>query len=284
MAIIAKNWRKQFQQVFHLVLKEERPVNKQWTLVELFPSLKKNLDNQEAVRISDCQHLRSKRPLRLLSSLLCLNSTHQHHIATSFVEHIVAALNGKVVDWPQEFYREMTEEIIALHVKHRATRLKMGKTSIGPHVTLILKAAGTLDIREEFEAGYRIPRALTIAEQVPHPQRKKIKAVKGPGSQPKLKVVTPPNLGVAEEPGSTSTHTAQVYAAMPQAAEETEELPLGRGMIPETTEKRQPPNSLPAMVEQICQAHRRLKNLLFSFTIKTPHALVNKMNNGFFKI
>ena len=41
---------------------------------------------------------------------------------------------------------------------------------------------------------------------------------------------------------------------------------------------------LPGMVEQICQAHRWLENLLFSFTIKAPQELVSKMNNEFFKI
>ena len=38
------------------------------------------------------------------------------------------------------------------------------------------------------------------------------------------------------------------------------------------------------MVEQICQAHRRLENLLFSFTSKAPQKLLNQVNNQFFKI
>lgn len=130
VVIIAKHWRKQFQQVFHLTSKKEQPVTKEWQLEELFPSLKVNLDKRDTVRIADCQYPGSKRPLRLLSSLLCLNPTYQHSIASSFAEHILAALNGKAVDWPQEFHREMTEELITLHTKHQATRVKMSKTSI----------------------------------------------------------------------------------------------------------------------------------------------------------
>lgn len=38
MAIIAKNWRKQFQQVFHLTPTREQPVTKEWQLEELFSS------------------------------------------------------------------------------------------------------------------------------------------------------------------------------------------------------------------------------------------------------
>ena len=175
MAIIAKNRRKQFQQVFHLKSKEEQPITKEWTLAKLFPSLK---DNAEAIRTSDCKYPGSKRSLRLLSSLLCLNTARQHHIALSFAEHVVAALNGKAVDWPQQFYRELTRELSTLHTKHCTSRVKLSKTTIGPHVTLILRAAKVLDIREEFEAGYRTPKTLTITEQVPLPTRKKAKAQK----------------------------------------------------------------------------------------------------------
>ena len=212
MAIIAKNWRKQFQQVFHLREKEEQPVTKDWTLAKLFPSLK---EDAEAVRTSGCKYPGSKRPLRLLSSLLCLSHAQQHHIGVSFAEHVVAALNGKAVDWPQQFYRELTGELSNLHIKHGTSRVKLSKTTIGPHVTLILKAEKILDIRKEFEAGFRTPKALAILEQVPLPTRKKAKAQKGPTSQPNVRVLTPPNLGAAEERENTPTPIAPVYAAMP---------------------------------------------------------------------
>lgn len=38
------------------------------------------------------------------------------------------------------------------------------------------------------------------------------------------------------------------------------------------------------MVAQICQAHRRLENLLFSFASKAPQKLLNRVNDEFFKI
>lgn len=122
--------------------------------------------------------------------MLCLNPTLQHHIAISFAKHVVAALNGEAVNWPQEFYHEITEKMAALHAKHHATKVKVGKTSIGPHMTLIVKAAGTFDIREEFKASYGTLKALTIMEQIAPPKRTKAKAVKGAGSQPKTRVLT----------------------------------------------------------------------------------------------
>ena len=38
------------------------------------------------------------------------------------------------------------------------------------------------------------------------------------------------------------------------------------------------------MVDQICQVHHRLENLLTSFTTKAPQKLVDRMNEEFFKI
>lgn len=55
-------------------------------------------------------------------------------------------------------------------------------------------------------------------------------------------------------------------------------------VVLETPEKRQVPNALPPMVAQICQTHRRLENLLFSFASKAPQGLVNRVNDKFFKI
>ena len=276
MTIIAKNWRKQFEQVFFLTPRKEQPVTKTWTLAELFPSVEEKAGKHDSVRITDCLYPGAKRPLRLLSSLLGLNPTHQHHIAISLAKHILEALNGETVDWPQELYYEITKELLALRDKHRASRVKIGKTSIGPHITLILKEAGILNIREELEAGYRTSKAFTIAEHVPQPKRKKAQAVKRP--QPKAK-----ELEAAEEPGSAKAPTAQVYIAMPQVEETGEALPK-KGMLLEVTEPSPPPKSLPPMIEQICQAHRHLENLLISFTTKAPSNFVNQINAEFFKV
>ena len=95
------------------------------------------------------------------------------------MDMIVAALNGHEADWPQEFYHEITEELTSLHNKHLAAKVKVEKTSIGPHLTLILKAGGFLNIREELEAGYRSEKALTLEEQLPNPKKTKTKEAKG---------------------------------------------------------------------------------------------------------
>ena len=282
-AILSKEWRTQFQQVFHLELKPKQPVTKRWSLAELFPSVDEKTGKHETVRITDCVYPGAKRPLRLLSCLFCLNSTHQHHIATSFAENILAALNGRPMDWPQEFYYEISEELLALHAKHRATRVKAGKTSVGPHVTLILKASGVFDIREEMEAGYKTSKALTIAEQVPHPKRQKSQAVKGPGSQLRIRVPPPPSIEISDDSETAKTPTAQVYSTMPQAKETEEVLPQ-KEVLGEPAEPGHIPKTLPPMIDQICQAHCRLENLLISFTTKAPSRFVNQMNAEFFRV
>ena len=277
--LIAQDWREQFKRTFHLTKKEVQPVTKQWQLTELFPTLKANPES-DTVRISDCQHPGARRPLRLLSSIFCLNPTHQNHITLAFVEMIVAALNGQEADWPQEFYHEITEELTTLHNKHLAKKVKVEKTSIGPHLTLILKAGGMLNIREELEAGYRSEKALTLEEQRPTPKKSKtLDAERLPETQTTIRLKPPRQEATTTEP----RETAPVYSVTTQPTAAPSAAPA-RGIILETTEPRQPPKVLPAMVEQICQAHRRLENLLFSFIAKAPPKLVNHLNNEFFKV
>ena len=272
VSLIAEDWREQFQQLFHLTIKEASPVTKTWQLADLFPAYKGG--STETVRIAECQHPGARRPLRILSSFFCLNPTQRNNITVAFLDYVIAALNGQKVDWPQEFYHELASEILALHKKHSAPKVKVEKTSVGPHVTLILRAGGVLDVREELEAGYRTQRSLTIEEQVPHPKTKKVK-----GAEESLD-------SQLEAAATSQIPVTQVYSATPQ------QLPTkpgaleapGIGVVLETQETWQPPNPLPTMVDQICQVHRRLENLLTSFTTKAPQKLVNRMNEEFFKI
>jgi hypothetical protein len=277
--IIAKEWREQFQNTFHLTKKEPHPVAQTWQLTELFPSLKEATETTEIVKISDCQHPDARRPLRLLSSLFCLNPTHHNQLALAFVEMVVAALNGLEADWPQEFYCELTEELTTLHNKTLATKVRVEKTSIGPHLTLILKAGGLLNIKEELEAGYRSEKGLTLEEQLPFPKKSRTKPAKEvPETQATVRLVQP-------RPKATATrHAPQPTTAVYSVAAQQATTSPQKRVVLETTEKRQPPNALPTMVEQICQAHRRLENLLFSFTSKAPQKLVNQVNDQFFKI
>ena len=279
--LIAQDWREQFKHTFQLTKKEAQPVTRKWELTELFPTLRESPE-KETVRISDCQHPGARRPLRLLSSIFCLNPTHQNQITLAFVEMVVAALNGQEADWPQEFYHELTEELTTLHSKHSATRVKVEKTSIGPHLTLILKAGGFLNIREELEAGYRSEKALTLEEQLPNPKKSRSKEVKGlPETQTTFRLKSTPQK--AADTTADSKEAAPVYSVTVQPAAISPETPKNQ-VILETMETRQIPNALPAMVEQICQAHRRLENLLFSFTSKAPQGLMSRMNNEFCKV
>lgn len=279
--LIAEDWREQFKHTFQLTKKEAQPVTRQWKVTELFPTLKENPE-KDTVHISDCQHPGARRPLRLLSSIFCLNPTHQNSITLAFVEMVVAALNGQGADWPQEFYHEITEELTTLHNKHLATRVKVEKTSVGPHLTLILKAGGVLNIREELEAGYRSERALTLEEQRPVPKKPKtVDAKESPETQTVIR-----QRPARQKEATTKREprkAAQVYSVAVQPADTSSKAPEKK-VILETTERRQLPNPLPAMVEQIGQAHRRLENLLSSFTSKAPQGLINRMNDEFFKI
>lgn len=271
MALLSKNWRKQFQRVFHLTRKEATQVTPKWQIADFFPIIKDN--SPEILRISECQHPAARRPLRLLSYLFCLNPTNQHRITVSFMERVVEALNGQEVDWPEEFFPEFTREISNLHRKHSAPKVKVEKTSIGPHITLILKAAGVLNIREELEAGYRSRKALTLEEQIPHP---KLKKARGATER------QPSSTDFDPTPQMDQPPVTQVYSVTPRANISTE-IPK-TGVLLEKLEPWQPPNPLPTMVDQICQVHRRLENLLTSFTTKAPPKLMEKMNEEFFRI
>ena len=74
----------------------------------------------------------------------------------------------------------------------------------------------------------------------------------------------------------------QVYSVTPQVNTSTEVPKIG--VVLEKTVAWKPPNPLPTMVDQICQVHRRLENLLTSFTIRAPPRLLKKMNEEFFRI
>lgn len=209
------------------------------------------------MRIAECQHPGARRPLRILSSFFCLNPTQRNNITVAFLDYVIAALNGQKVDWPQEFYHEIASEILALHNKHSAPKVKVERTSVGPHVTLILRAAGVLNIREELEAGYRSPQALTLEEQIPSPKLKKAKGAKDPQPSTSQDIQPPP---------PNQIPVTQVYSVTPRTDNPSEAPNIG--VILETQEAWQPTSPLPTMVDQICHVHCRLENLLTSFNTK----------------
>ena len=141
--LIPTNWEDLFVKIFKLSPKHAGS-GEQWELHELFPSLKTIPKGQNAVKVGDCQILGAKRPLRLLSSLFCLNTTNQYSISIPFAKHILAALNGQEVNWPLEFYEELRAEMFSLHRRIQQNKAKGIKTTIGPHLTLLIEEAQML--------------------------------------------------------------------------------------------------------------------------------------------
>ena len=237
--IIAGDWRAQFEQVFHLT-ERKVPSTKQWELAELFPSLKSTTEGQETVKVSDCTFPGAKKPLKILSSLFCLNTAAQNYISIPFAELIVEALNGQAVDWPEEFYQGFHDEVVKLHRKSLRA-VKVVRTTIGPHITLILKAAGVLNLRQEVEAGF-------YKDKEDH-----------------------------DELGKRRRCTD---APVPPPAEE-ETTPTPHSTVIETEQPWQVPEEVPNIVKQITQAHRRLENLLTSLSGKAPAKFMRQVGVRF---
>jgi hypothetical protein len=133
----------------------------------LFPSLETIQKGQKNVKVGDCKVAGSKRPLRLLSSFFCLNTSGQYSISIHFARLVLAALNGENVDWPLEFLDEFKAEVLALHRHQQQGKAKVIKTAIGPHLTLLIEKANCLDAQEKKIAGFGTPSGLTLTERIP---------------------------------------------------------------------------------------------------------------------
>lgn len=264
--LLQADWRAQLQDTFKLTTRKVAAI-KQWEMTEFFPSLKTAADGQESVKVTDCAYPGAKKPLRMLSSLFCLNTTSQNHISISFAEVILAALNGHAIDWAQEFYQEFHDEIVKLHRKHLRTTIKVERTTIGPHLTLILKAARVMNIREETEAGFYKDRT----DDDDHPKRRKCTDAPLPSKPPpslhsKFRVVQPRVVQFQETAPNLSTKDASTST------------------IFETEEPWQVPDDVPHLVQQITQAHRRLENLLTTLTSRAPPKLMRNVDHQFHKV
>lgn len=266
--LIAADWRPQLRSVFDLTNRKITST-KQWELSEFFPSLKTLTPGQETVKVTDCTYPGAKKPLRLLSSLFCLNIAGQNHISIFFAELIMEALNGQAVDWPAEFYEEFMEEIIKLHRKHSQTMVRVTRTTIGPHLTLLIKAAGVMNVPQEIEAGFR--KAKPSAPPEPTTQPKKGKYTKAPPPPPTLHStvrVAQPGPDKAKDPSTCAT---------PPVSE------TPRSMVIETEEPWQAPEAVPNIVRQVKQVHRRLENLLATLANKAPPRLLRELDSQFYK-
>ena len=293
--LIAADWRTQFWEVFELT-KRKVKANTQWKLCELFPSLKAPTERQETVKVTDCAYPGAQKPLRILSSLFCLNTVGQNHLAISFAELILAALNGHAVDWPKELYHELQEELLKLHKKHGQNLVKVERTTIGPHITLLIKAAGAMDLPHEIEAGFHAIQPFTIAETKNPP--KKPRYAKAPTVLPNLqstvRVVklglerqkdpstsaTPPNIrnpsicgvgnrGAMAGSGGYTQHCSTSKAGAPKVGELAHHL-----------SKQTPPKLLRELDTQF---YKLLRETILKEDAKLPHSNTSTLQSEIFK-
>ena len=268
--LFTENWKDLFRSIFHLSPKgagegETRQLH------ELFPSLKVIQKGQVTVKVSDCQLAGSKRPLRLLSSFFCLNTTGQYSVTIHFAKLVLAAINGQAVDWPQEFFDEFKAEVITLHRNQQEDKAKVIKTAIGPHLTMILEKAKLLDRQERKTAGYGTPAELSMVEREPPARKRKLSDQTGKG---KMEAV----IRVTQRFPHPSKSQAQATRDADAAGE-----PSKRRVI-QNAEKWEVPDSTSTMINQICFTHRRLEQLLTTFTSKAGPEFIQKMDDEFQKL
>lgn len=221
LPLFSEDWRELFFKVFHLTPKGQGEGGK-LQLHDLFPSLETIQDGQKSVKVGDCQVAGSKRPLRLLSSLFCLNTSSQYSISIHFANLVLAALNGEKVDWPLEFFDELKAEVLNLHRHQLEDKAKVIRTVIGPHLTLIIEEANFLGSQERKIAGFGTSAGLTMTERAPPPRKRKLGEASGSG---KLDTV----IRLTSHP-SQQTHTGGSRHGVRRGASEKESTPGSRKM------------------------------------------------------
>lgn len=168
LPLYSENWRALFLKLFHLTPKGDGE-GERLQLHELFPSLRTIQEGQTSVKVGDSQVAGSKRPLRLLSSFFCLNTSNQYSITIHFASLVLATLNGEKVDWPLEFFDEFKAEVLTLHRHQQEGKAKVLRTTIGPHLTLIIDKANFLGSQERKTASFGMAAGLTMSERAPPP-------------------------------------------------------------------------------------------------------------------
>ena len=274
LPLFSENWRELFLKIFRLTPKGEGE-GEEWQLHDLFPSLKTMQKGQSTVKAGDCQVVGSKRPLRLLSSLFCLNTTSQYSVTIHFAGLVLAALNGQKVDWPKEFFDEFKAEMITLHRHQQEDKAKVVKTAIGPHLTLIIEEAELLGKQERKDAGFGTTAGLTMTERVPPPRKRKIGEASGTGKMEHITRVTP-------------HHTQPVVQPNTSCGQGTQDTPIEgepqKRKVIKSAEKWQLPDNTSTMINQICFTHRRLEQLLTTFTRKAGSEFIKTMDDEFQKL
>lgn len=183
---------------------------------------------------------------------------------------ILASLNGQAVDWYEEFYHELREELVKHHKKHSQNPVKVERTIISPHITLMIKAAGAMNLPQEIEACFYVVKPFTTTK--PKIQPKKRRYTKAPMPPPTLhstvRVVQP----------YQDRHKGPSTSAPPTVSE------TPRSVVVEIEEPWEVPEAIPNIIQQMKQVHKRLENLLTTLTSKAPSKLRRKLGSQFSKI
>lgn len=205
---------------------------------ELFPSLSTIQEGQSSVKVGDCQAAGSKRPLRLLNSFFCLNTSSQYSITIHFAKLVLAALNGEKVDWPLEFFDELKAEVLTLHRHQQEDKAKVIRTAIGPHLTLIIDEANFLGSQERKTTGFGTAAGLTMTKRAPPPRKRKLGEASGSG---KLDTV----IRLTSHPSKHSNN----HAPVDKDTEPEGEPPKKR--VLQTAKKWQVPDTTSSMINQL---------------------------------
>lgn len=131
--------------------------------------------------------------------------------------------------------------------------------------------------REEKEAGFGTIVGLTMTERIPPPRKRRLAEEPAGGKLEKVVRVTSVP-AKATSPLQDKGQSSQETTTSP-----SQEEPLKRRIV-ESTEKWQIPDSTSSMVDQICHTHRRLEQLLVTFTLKASPNFIKKMDAEFHKM
>lgn len=86
------------------------------------------------------------------------------------------------IDWHEEFYQGIHEEVMKLHRKHLKNLVKAVWTNIGAHITPLIKVPWVMNLRHEEEAGFRVAKTFGATQ----PNRTQISGVPPPPPPPTL--------------------------------------------------------------------------------------------------
>lgn len=154
--IFSKDWRNRMRVVFYLTTfsATREAGTPKVTAAKLFPSFTEKVKTKSGTcKVTECTVPEAKRPLRFFTSLLLLKTT-THAIPCQYIAHLVDALNGTLVDWPEIFKGIIEVELKCLKEELFKEKSALIKSMVGPTLTMLLMAEGLLIVQQEMDAGF----------------------------------------------------------------------------------------------------------------------------------